>query len=511
MPQQPLKDAALDGVRWVTLARAGTEVLQFGAAVTLARLLAPAEFGRAAVAMIFIPLAVILTYEGFASALVQRSEISAAHRQTAALMSVVAGALLLMLTLVLAEVVAEPLFGHEVASLIRIVSPVFLLAGFGAVPRAMLARRLDFKRISLIEVGSLITGSVVAVALAAAGLGARAIVIGAVSMTAASTLQMIVAARPPRPRWNRSAHRELFGFGLPSALAGMVGVAFTNVDYAILASKLSATQTGLYWRSFQLGVVYQDKLSNIMLQLAFPVYSRTKSRDELRSMHERATRVHAAAIVPVLGTLIVVAPILIPLVFGPRWAPSVVPAQILAVAGMIAAVLTGYPQVMLAVGKPRLLLGFNLVVLTGYIGAILLAVPYGLIGVAVAVVGIYLGILAGVSTVLLPRAIGLRPSRIFVHLAPAVTGCLALLGAGFPARWLLEAAGSPRLATLVLSAAAGAVAYVVTLHLAFPDAGRDLFLLIRRVLPVSPRLRRRRIAVIAAEDPTAAATAATPH
>jgi PST family polysaccharide transporter len=503
VPQQPLKEAALDGVRWVSLARAGSEILQFGAAVTLARMLAPAEFGRAAVAMIFIPLAVILTYEGFASALVQRAEISREHRETAGLMAIVAGAVLALLTLALAALVAQPLFGDEIASLIRIVSPVFLLAGIGAVPRALLARRLDFRRISLIEVASLITGAVVAVVLAAAGLGSHAIVLGAVSMTAASTLQMVIAARPPRPRWHRAAHRELFAFGLPSALAGMVGVAFTNVDYAILAARLSAHQTGIYWRSFQLGVVYQDKVSSIMLQLAFPVYSRTKSRHELREMHERATRVHAAAIVPMLGTLIVVAPVLIPLVFGPRWEPSVAPAQILAVAGMVAAVLTGYPQVMLAVGKPRLLLGFNLVVLTGYVAAILIAVPYGLVAVAGAVVAIYLGIMAGVSTVLLPRAIGLRPSRIFVHLAPAATGCLALLAAGFPTRWLLEAAGSPRLITLGLSAAVGLGAYVVALQLAFPDACRDLLLLIRRVLPV-PRLGRR-MTVVTADEPAAAA------
>jgi lipopolysaccharide exporter len=243
-----------------------------------------------------------------------------------------------------------------------------------------------------------------------------------------------------------------------------------------------------------------------MLQLAFPVYARTTSRDELREMHERATRVHAAAIVPMLGTLIVVAPVLIPLVFGARWEPSVAPAQILAVAGMVAAVLTGYPQVMLAVGKPRLLLGFNLVVLAAYVAAILIAVPYGLIAVAGAVVAIYLGIMAGVSTVLLPRAIGLRPSRIFVHLAPAATGCLALLAAGFPTRWLLDAAGSPRLITLVVSAAVGLSAYIVALQVAFPEACRDLLLLIRRVLPV-PRFSRGRITVVAADEPAAA----TPH
>ena len=74
------QDAAFAGVRWVLVARAAGEVLAFAAAVSLARLITPAEFGRAAVALALVPLAVILTFEGCASALVQRPTIT--HAQT---------------------------------------------------------------------------------------------------------------------------------------------------------------------------------------------------------------------------------------------------------------------------------------------------------------------------------------------------------------------------------------------------------------------------------------------
>ena len=86
-----LREATFRGVRWVAGARIAAEVLAFAGAVALARLIAPAEFGRAAVALALVPLAVILTFEGCASALVQRPEITRAHVQGAMLLSLVTG------------------------------------------------------------------------------------------------------------------------------------------------------------------------------------------------------------------------------------------------------------------------------------------------------------------------------------------------------------------------------------------------------------------------------------
>jgi O-antigen/teichoic acid export membrane protein len=44
-----------------------------------------------------------------------------------------------------------------------------------------------------------------------------------------------------------------------------------------------------------------------MAQVAYPVYSRTANRDDLRALHERAARVHAAVLFPLLTLLIVLA------------------------------------------------------------------------------------------------------------------------------------------------------------------------------------------------------------
>jgi O-antigen/teichoic acid export membrane protein len=489
MTRDSFKEATISGVRWVMLTRVVSETLALGCIVILARHISPADFGRAAVAIIFVPLAGILTFEGFASALVQRETVDDSHRQVAALTSVIGGAVLTLLVLGLVPILWRPLFGAQTAGLIALVSPVFLLASIGAVPRATLWRRLDFRLMSLIDLTATIAGNLVPVTLALlAGLGATAIVIGALAQVALTSLLLVFAAPPPLPRWHGRAQREIGGFGLAAALAGLVDVMFRNVDYAILAVQLPAAQVGIYWRAFNLGVVYQDKLSSVMMQVAFPVYSRTESRAELRALHERAARVHAAVIFPLLASLIVLGPVLIPFVLGGEWIPAVRPAQILALAGMVAAVLTGYPQVMLAVGRPKSLLKFNLAMLIVYAGVIALVAHQGLITIAIAVVVCYLLILIGVYRFMLQREIGISISRLVPELGPAIVGCLALAAVGEPLRRVLyPAVGAAP--TIAIAGTVGLIAYCLTLRTVSRPAWNDLCGLAARVLPI-PGSRR---------------------
>jgi PST family polysaccharide transporter len=485
-----LRDAAVSGVRWVALGSVTADAVQFGAAIVLARTISPAEFGHAAIALILVPLASILTFEGFGSALVQRKEISDRHVRAAMLASLAAGALLTALAGLGAPVAAAPIFGERTAELIQLASPLFVIAGVSAVARSMLWRELRFRDASLIQMASLLIGAVSSVALALAGLSGEAIVLGALIGQVVATALFLLAVPPVAPRWHRAELRDILGFGGPASAAGLLHVAITNVDYTILAARLSAAQTGFYWRAFQLGVVYQDKISGVFMRLAFPVYSRTKDLAELGALHERASRVHAAAVVPLLAVLIVTAPDLVPWLFGARWEPAVLPAQILAVAGMIAAILTGFAQVMLAAGRPQALMRFNIAVLIVYAGVVWVAASGGIVTVSIAVVGVYVGMLAVVYGVLFRRVLGMPVRRMVADLGPAVVGSSALLAVGFPLAELLRSLDvyAPAIAAAV--GVVGLSTHALVLRTLFSAVWSDLTGLTRRVLPA--RLARRR-------------------
>jgi lipopolysaccharide exporter len=486
LSSEELKQAAVAGVRWTTAARVGIEVITLASAVVLARLIAPSGFGQAVVPLIFVPLAVILTFEGFGSALVQRREIGRIHVEAAMLASLLTGVVLTTLTLALAEPVGRPLFGSDTAALLMMISPVFVLAGLCAVSRSLLWRRLDFRRVSLIEMVALALAAVAAVALALAGLDAEAIVLAALFGSAVTAFLLLAAAPPPLPRWHRGALGEIMGFGLPASAAGLTSVAITNATLAVAAVRLAPSQVGLFWRAFQLGVIYQEKISGIMIRLAFPVYSRTTDLSELRRFHERATRIHAAVLLPLLSLLIVTAPDLVPWLFGERWAPAVEPVQILCVAGMIAAILTGYPQIMLAAGKPRVLLVFNVFLLALYVIASWIAAPYGITALAIAVVGVHVLLLVSVYAVLFQRVLGIPIRRLVTDLFPALVSSVLMLAVANPVAELLRSNGVPVFLLLLSVGIVGAWAYLAALYSLFPAIWNDVVQLTRRVLPDKP-------------------------
>jgi lipopolysaccharide exporter len=478
-----LREAAVSGVRWFAIARVATEALQLASAVALARLVSPADFGNASVALILIPLAVILTYEGFGSALVQRKLIETGHFEAATLSSLATGIALSLLVYFLAPVIAAPIFSDEIAHLIQVAAPAFALAGLGAVSRARLSRNLDFRPISMIETGALAVGAGIAIGLAAAGLGGEAVVIGAVAGIAFTSLAMVAASPPGRPRWRRREMGEVSRFGAPASAAGLLYVAISNVDYAVLAARLNPAQVGIYWRAFQIGVLYQDKISGIMMRLAFPIYSRTNNLDEMKKLHERATRIHGAVVVPLLAILIVTAPELIPMVFGDAWRAAIEPTQVLAVAGMIAAILTGYSQVMLAAGRPRALLIFNCAVLVVYALAVFVTAKQGLVTVSLAVVGVHVAMLAAVYLVLFRRVLGMPVGRLFTDLAPATATAALVLAVGLPVADLMRGAGAAPVSIVLLAGLAGCCAQALALRAFFPEVWSDVSRLLRRLAP----------------------------
>ena len=72
--------------------------------------------------------------------------------------------------------------------------------------------------------------------------------------------------------------------------------------------------------------------------------------------------------------------------YGERWTGAASLTQILAVGGMVSAVGTGTGALLLAVGRPRALLGYNGVAFAAYAIAVLASVPFGVTAVCVAVV-----------------------------------------------------------------------------------------------------------------------------
>jgi lipopolysaccharide exporter len=488
-PADELRAAAVHGIRWSTISRPMTEVIQLVSMVVLARLISPAGFGRYAVALIAQEVGYIIVSEGVSSALVQRKSIGREHLQSGMALGLIIGVGLTCAMLAASSLIVSPIFGTSTALYMRIMSPLCLVSAVGMVPTAILRRRMQFRRLSEIEVISTLIRVVVCVGLALAGMGGEALVLGMVANAVTMTVIAWISAPPPLPRLHLAPARELLAYGVPASMAAVSWVGFNNVDYALIGARLGAFQTGLYFRAYTLGVEYQKKVSVVMSQVGFPVLSRTSSAKELTDLHRQMVRLLTILLFPLLVLLAVVAPVLVPFLLGHQWAAAVVPVQILALGGASTLVIDGVGTVLMATGRTRALLGYGIAHFLTYGLAVYLVVSHGVVAVAIAAAIVHTLFLF-VAYALLLRGSPERPLRRLWHdIAPAVVSCLGLVAVVLPARLALSAAHMPAIVLLAVIGLIAAPPYLLTLRVCYPTTSRKLRVTIEQILPDRRQLR----------------------
>jgi O-antigen/teichoic acid export membrane protein len=497
---EELKKAAIAGVRWMSLARVASEVIAFGAMIALARLIGPTGFGQFAIVLVMREIALTITGEGIGTALVQRPKVERAHVQAGMFMSLAIGCMLAAIAFVTAPLIFTPLFDAETAALVQLSTPMFIVAATAAVPQAVLQRRLDFRLLGLIQILSGMVGAGASLALAIAGMEAEALVLGGLIASVTTMLVLLWCVRPPWPRPQLRAAREIARFGVPAALAGLSWTGFRNADFAIVGARLGTAGVGYYWRGYQFAIEYQRKVGAAVHQVAFPLYSRTGGLAAMLAFRERVVRVVSVVLIPGLAALAVLAPVLVPWMLGDEWEPAVVPTQILALAGMVTVLSDTLGAVVLAAGRAKGWLAYHLGCFAIYAAAVYVAAGAGLAAVCWAVVGVQaMATVAGYG--LLLRGLIERPLlRLWHDLLPGATAAAALIAVTAPVSWALAEAGVHPAVHLAVSGAAGAAACLAVVRIAAPAAWHDLSGLSKRVVP---RLSRRR------PLPTPVATAKT--
>lgn len=334
---QGLGAEATTAVLWSALQRWVARLCGLATVAILARLLGPHDFGTVAVALAVLPVAYLLGDMGFSTYITQARVLDGRALSTAFWFSAAAG-LLISATLVLAAPLATVAFGvTNAASVVRGVAPAVMCVMLGTVPIALLRRQLRFKALAVQSMTASLAGQVVAVALALAGGGVWALVAQAVVNQAVSTAcAWRSAGWRPSLAFSGQEFATMASFGVKVVGVDLVAQLRAWVEYAVIASALGVAGLGYLNIAQRLIQVAQDVTSAAVLPVSTVVFARVRqSADLLRGAYVRALGLSYAAVGGAMAFLLVGAPVLVPLLFGDQWGPSVPAARILAVAGIL--------------------------------------------------------------------------------------------------------------------------------------------------------------------------------
>lgn len=223
-----------------------------------------------------------------------------------------------------------PLLGHwmRIEGLAPVAAALFLLllpTCVGQVPQARLERALDYRRVTWIEMGGLLANYGIALPLAYTTRSVWAMVAGiAVQAVLQAGLLFAAAGYRPRLAWSRARVREILGYGAgfsaslwiwqlrslvnPLVVGRLGGV--ESVGYVALAVRLVEAMSFVRAATWRLSVAVLAKVQD--------------DRARVLQVVREGMSLQVMALAPLLLGFGLVAPWVVPRVFGPEWEPVLV-------------------------------------------------------------------------------------------------------------------------------------------------------------------------------------------
>ncbi len=476
------------GVLWRSGSQIGGQMIAWGATFLVLRLLSPGDYGLVAMTGAVLAFLDLFKGWGFASALV-RHERTDHYRigQAFGLLILLNGALA-AIQYAIAPLAADYFRQPMVADLLRVQALFYLANPFTALGHALLARRLEFKRQSQIDLVAAVLSAATALICAFSGAGVWTLVIAPGMLWYARGAGYFVATRmwEIRPRFRFAGAGELISYGGAMILVQLCWFAQSQMDVFIGGRQLDPHRLGLYTTALFVTQILATKFIPPLNEVAFAAYARMQGRPEtIAPAFLKTVRIISLVAMPFYFGIAVTAEPLVAAVLGWRWleAAALIPILAMAMPFMTLQILFG-PAVN-AIGRPALQLR------TGALGAVLMTVAF-LIGISWGATGLAWAWLGGMASLLVATlfvalpAIGARRREFLKAAAPGVAAAaaMALLVIGFD-RLLppLDAA-----ARLGLLGSFGAASYAGLLLLFARGAVDEMVALVRPARPTAQTL-----------------------
>jgi PST family polysaccharide transporter len=482
-----LDRSLLRGIAWTGGGKWLTQIISWIATPIIARLLSPGDYGIAGMAMIYVGLVQLVTDFGLGAAIVQRRDLD--EDQVARLGGVCAllGVFFLAASVALAPLIARFFGNPEVAPVILALSLLFLASGFQTVPRALLARDLDFRRLAALD--ALEAVSIIAVTLPLAAMGFRhwALVAGAIAGRLASTA-IALRWRGHRLRWPTpfATVAGPVAFGSHVIGSSLAWYTFLNADVTVIGRRLGSVALGSYSIGLTLASIPVDRLSALVSRVTPAILAKLQhDRAALRRYVLALTEGTSLLTFPAAVGIALVAPEFVLVVLGDEWRAAIVPLRILALAAVFRSLTPIFGQLLVATGQPHRNMRASIAAAVVLVPLFYMGSYWGTAGVAAIWLVAYPLVAAGFSMRYGFAACDMGVRQFLAALWPAISATAGMAAVVLVVAALASGTGSLAL-LLGVKCLAGAVTYAALVWLLHGARLRRSLAMMREPSPAEP-------------------------
>ncbi len=375
----------LGSARWNSIGQSVSQAVRFLSYIALARILAPDQFGVMGMALFVVDFLGLFQNMGTTAAIIQMRDLPSNVLSSVYWLNVLVG-LILGAALFLFSGVPTAIFADQrLAPMLQVIALVFVVVGFGNVPRALLNRDMRFGTLAIGEMTTTSLYAAIAIVMAIHGFGVWSIVIAYVAQSVLMTAVLVLVSRwMPRLHFSWADVQMIFRFSANLTAFDILNYLLFNADRLIVARFLGAGAFGIYDLANRMAGYFVRFFLPPVLGVLFPAMARINNDNQaLQRGLERATAGVVLVFFPVIVGIASVSDIFVKVVLDPRWQPLAVIVPILAVRYLLELVLRSVAVVYRVKGRTDLLLYWGIGSGTVFVVSYFFGLHWGLVGITI--------------------------------------------------------------------------------------------------------------------------------
>jgi len=465
--------------------------------LVLGRLLGPHEVGIFAAGTVLTGIIGVFAQNTLSHALIQRAHDIEDAANTVLIVTFVTGLLLALAVLVASPLIGALFHDSRVGLIAAASSGIMALHSCPSVPDALMQRTFQFKRRVIIEPAVQLTLASISILFAVFGYGAWAMVIGTYASAATWVLLSWWMAkwRPFRGRFSFRIWRELAGFSLPLLLDGIAERSRDMVQQLLVGRAFGPAGLGQFRYGTRLAFLPALTVVQTCGYVLFPAFSRISGEGaRFRQAFLRALGWIWLAALPVGALLLAVGQPVVVLLLGEKWRAAGAAASAMAGIGLGSALSSVAAEAVKGAGRSRLLNWLSAINVGLGLPLIVLLLPFGLVGVGVAVSVTYM--VCGFVTLVQARSVvGVSVRDTIACVIPSTLSAVIALGVVMPLeRFVVRSDRYPALlglASIIAECVLFSVVYIGALRLISPTwYGSIRDVVVRVLAKLADRARR---------------------
>ncbi len=362
-----LKRQAIGGVKWTTVATVTQALVGMLKLSVLARYLDKSDFGLMALVMFVLGFMQLFMDMGISTAILHKQEITKKEYGSLYWINFLISAVLYLIVLLLTQPIATFYEEPELTQLLPIMGISLLLAAIGRQFRTIEQKDLNFKFISIVTITGAVSSLLVAIVLAIEGFGVYALVYGALVQHICTNGIFFLVGVKKHGLLFRLKFEETKAFlkiGLYHVSGQVINYFNKDLDILLIGKLYGAEVLGGYSLAKQLVLRPFRIINPILTRVAEPLLAKfQQDMQKLRKNYLKLLNAVSSLIVPVYIGLMILAPIVVDILYGPGFEDIVILVRILSVYMIFRSIANPLGSLIIATGRTDLGFYWNLVTL----------------------------------------------------------------------------------------------------------------------------------------------------